>query len=411
MNVAVFAVISGGGTAGHVVPGLAVADALVARGHDPASILYVGSERGVERTMVPAAGFPLTLLPGRGIQRRVTVANIGASIGLLRAIVRAVRLVRRERPAVLLALGGYASVPAALGAVLWRVPIVVAEQNAVPGAANRLIARFAKASAVSFPNTALPRAVLTGNPVRREVRALARASDRDHARSWVGLAGEDDRVLVVAFGGSLGARRINDAVLALAHAWRARGDVALRHVIGERDWEGAADRVSALDEELARRRRENEPTLRYDAVRYENDMPIVYAAADLIICRAGASTVAELAVAGVPSVLVPLPHAPGDHQTANARAMVDAGGALLLTDAATDGDGIAALLDPLVRDHDQRERMARAARSLARPEAAERVADLVERHAGIVDAGIVDAGIVDAGITADGDESNQDGRP
>jgi UDP-N-acetylglucosamine--N-acetylmuramyl-(pentapeptide) pyrophosphoryl-undecaprenol N-acetylglucosamine transferase len=378
---AVFAMISGGGTAGHVVPGLAVADALVERGHDRSSIHYVGSERGVERTMVPAAGFPLTLLPGRGIQRRLTFDNVAAMIGLLRAIARAVRLVRRERPHVLLALGGYASVPAALGAALWRVPIVVAEQNAVPGAANRLVARFAKASAVSFPNTALPRAVFTGNPVRREVRMLAGAGHRAEARAAVGLGGEDERVLIMAFGGSLGARRINDAVLALAHLWRTRGDVALRHVIGDRDWAGAADRVSALGDELERRHRAGEPALRYSAVQYEHDMPTVYAAADLIVCRSGASTVAELAVAGVASVLVPLPHAPGDHQTANARAMVDAGGAVLLADAEAEPDRLAEVLDSLTRDRGRRGDMARAARSLARPDAAERVADLVERHA------------------------------
>jgi undecaprenyldiphospho-muramoylpentapeptide beta-N-acetylglucosaminyltransferase len=381
VNVAVFAMISGGGTAGHVVPGLAVADALVERGHDRPSIHYVGSERGVERTMVPAAGFPLTLLPGRGIQRRLTFENVAATIGLLRAIARAVRLVRRERPRVLLALGGYASVPAALGAAVWRVPIVVAEQNAVPGAANRLVARFAKASAVSFANTPLPRAVFTGNPVRHEMRTLAAKGRREEARASVGLGGGGDRVLIVAFGGSLGARRINDAILTLAHSWLARGDVALRHVIGDRDWADAADRVSAIGDELERRRRVDEPALRYDAVRYEHDMPTVYAAADLIVCRSGASTVAELAVAGLPSVLVPLPHAPGDHQTANARAMVDAGGAILLTDSEADSGRVAEVLDTLVRDRVRRDHMANAARSLARPDAAERVADLVERHA------------------------------
>jgi undecaprenyldiphospho-muramoylpentapeptide beta-N-acetylglucosaminyltransferase len=354
--------------------------------------------------MVPAAGFPLTLLPGRGIQRRFTLANVSATIGLLRAIARAVGLVRRERPAVLLALGGYASVPAALGAALWRVPIVVAEQNAVPGAANRLVARFAKASAVSFPNTALPRAVVTGNPVRREVRLLARADRRSEARASFGLEGDDDRVLIVAFGGSLGARRINDATLALARSWLARGDIALRHVIGERDWDDAAARVEALTEELDLRRRAGEAALRYDAVRYEHDMPTVYAAADLVVCRSGASTIAELAVAGVPSVLVPLPHAPGDHQTANARAMVDAGGALLLADADADADRVGETLDALVRDRGRREDMARAARSLARPDAAERVADLVERHARRVPSD-------DTGITADDGGSNKDGRP
>ena len=373
--------ISGGGTAGHVVPGLAVADALVERGHDRSSIHYVGSERGVERTMVPAAGFPLTLLPGRGIQRKLTFANIGAAAGLLRAIARAVRLVRRERPAVLLALGGYASVPAALGAALWRVPIVVAEQNAVPGAANRLIARFAKASAVSFPRTALPRAVFTGNPVRREVLELAADDRRPGARVKVGLDGEDRRVLIVAFGGSLGARRINDAIIALATMWRERDDIALRHVIGERDWPRYAEQVTALDDDLLQRVRAGGPALHYDAIRYENDMPTVYAAADLIVCRAGASTVAELAVAGVASVLVPLPHAPGDHQTANARAMADAGGAVLLTDGDATPERVRDTLDVLVRNRDTRRRMADAARSLARPDAAERVADLVEHHA------------------------------
>ena len=193
-------------------------------------------------------------------------------------------------------------------------------------------------------------------------------------------------------------------MLGLAHSWRARGDVALRHVIGDRDWAGAAARVSALGDEIDVRRRAGEPALRYDAVRYEHDMPTVYAAADLIVCRSGASTVAELAVAGVPSVLVPLPHAPGDHQTANARAMVDAGGALLLVDADAGADRLGETLDTLVRDRGRRDDMARAARTLARPDAAERVADLVERHARREKSEV-------AGITADDGISNQNGRP
>jgi undecaprenyldiphospho-muramoylpentapeptide beta-N-acetylglucosaminyltransferase len=376
---AVFAMISGGGTAGHVVPGLAVAAALVERGHDPTTIHYVGSERGVERTMVPAAGFALTLLPGRGIQRRLTVDNLGATLGLVRAMVRAVQLVRRDRPRVLLALGGYASVPAALGAALFRVPIVVAEQNAVPGAANRLVARFAKASAVSFAGTALPRAVVTGNPVRNEVRTVD-ADARSAARRALGM-GDDERVLVVAFGGSLGARRINDAVVALAESWEARSDITLRHVVGERDWDFYAPRLAEIDERRRAREDAGRPALQYDAVRYEHDMPTVYAAADLVLCRAGASTVAELAVVGLPSVLIPLPGAPGDHQTANARAMVAAGGARLLPDSETTSASVGAVLDELVVDRAARASMARGARTLARPDAAARVADLLERHA------------------------------
>ena len=160
------AIIAGGGTAGHVVPGLAIASELVARGVPPEQVHYVGSARGIETRLVPEAGFPLTVLPGRGIQRRLTLENVRSVFGLLAAIVAGIRLVRRLRPAVVVGLGGYASVPCVIGAVLWRVPIVVAEQNAVPGAANRLAGRFAKACAVSFEGVDLPNAIWTGNPVR-----------------------------------------------------------------------------------------------------------------------------------------------------------------------------------------------------------------------------------------------------
>lgn len=177
-----FAIIAGGGTAGHVHPGLAIAEALVARGHGRDEIHYVGSERGMERDLVPEAGFPLVLLPGRGIQRRLTLENVGSAWGLVRALVRSMGIVGRLRPRVVVSLGGYASVPCAVAAGLRRVPVVVAEQNAVPGAANRLVSRWAKASAISFPGTDLPRAVLTGNPVCREMLAIDRTGERDAAR-------------------------------------------------------------------------------------------------------------------------------------------------------------------------------------------------------------------------------------
>ena len=368
-----WAIIAGGGTAGHVSPGLAIAGALVDAGHPADSIHYVGSERGIETRLVPAAGFSLTVLPGRGLQRRFSSDNIGAAWGLLRAFVRAFRLLGELRPRVVVALGGYASVPAAFAAVCRRVPIVVAEQNAVPGMANRVAGRFAKVCAVSFPGTALPRAVVTGNPVREEIRVLDRAARRDAARSAFGAG--HGRVLVAAFGGSLGARRINEAVLGLADAWSDRDDVVLRHVIGERDWEHYSERVRARV--LANDR----GLLRYDAVRYEDDMAALYAAADLVVCRSGASSVAELALVGLPAVFVPLPGAPGDHQTANARAVVEAGGAVLVTDAELDATRLAEVLAPLVGDDVLRARMSQAAASLARPGAAQAVAKLVEEHA------------------------------
>jgi UDP-N-acetylglucosamine--N-acetylmuramyl-(pentapeptide) pyrophosphoryl-undecaprenol N-acetylglucosamine transferase len=368
-----FAVIAGGGTAGHVSPGLAIARALVDAGHPQSTIHYVGSERGIEARLVPAAGFPLTLLPGRGIQRRLTTDNVAAAWGLVRAFGHAFTLLGRLRPRVVVALGGYASVPAAVAAVLRRIPVVVAEQNAVPGLANRLTGRFAKACAVSFPNTPLPRAVMTGNPVRDEVRSLDRPARRAGVRSAYGVG--DDRVLIAAFGGSLGARHVNEAVLGLAEAWHDRADVAIRHVIGERDWERYADRVAA------RRAATAAGGLRYEAVRYEDDMPSLYAAADLAVCRSGASSVAELAVVGLPAVLVPLPGAPGDHQTANARALVDVGAAALVPDADLDAARLGSVLDPLVRDPERRARMGLAAGTIARRDAARAVAELVEAHA------------------------------
>src|SRR5579885_2749189 len=154
-----WAVIAGGGTAGHVVPGLAVARALVERGHPASSIHWVGSRRGSEGRTVPAAGFEVTLLPGRGIQRRLTVENVGAVAGLAEAQARALALLRARRPSVVLTLGGWASVSCALAAASLRIPLVVAEQNAVPSASNRLVGRFAAACAVPFPGTPLPHAV------------------------------------------------------------------------------------------------------------------------------------------------------------------------------------------------------------------------------------------------------------
>src|SRR5690606_1005585 len=223
-----FALIAGGGTAGHVQPAIAIARALVERGHRRTSIELVGSERGIESRLVPEAGFELTLLPGWGIQRRISWQNVKSVAALVVALVRAWRLVGRRRPRVVVSVGGYASVPCALAAVVRRVPIVVAEQNAAPGAANRLVGRFAKACAVSFPGTPLPRAVVTCNPVRPAVLAIDRARDAAAARTTLGIA--PGRRVVLVFGGSLGALRINRAAVEAARLWAGRGDLHVRHI-------------------------------------------------------------------------------------------------------------------------------------------------------------------------------------
>jgi UDP-N-acetylglucosamine--N-acetylmuramyl-(pentapeptide) pyrophosphoryl-undecaprenol N-acetylglucosamine transferase len=369
--------LAGGGTAGHVVPALAVAGALVARGHPPGALHFVGSARGQEARLVPEAGFSVTLLPGRGIARRLSrravVDNIGAVAGLGRAVVRATAVVARRRPAVVLSVGGYASVPAAAAAVLFRRPLVLHEQNAVPGSANRLFGRFACASAVSFEGTALPRAVVTGNPVRPEIRALDRSpAGVAAARAALGLPA-GPVVVVAVVGGSLGSRQINQAVFELVRAWSDRADVAVRHAVGARDW-------AAVQATLPRPPADG---LTYHPVEYEHRMALLLAAADVVVCRSGGS-VAELAAAGLPSVLVPLPGAPGDHQTANAAALADAGAAVVVPDAELTGGRLAAELGPLVGGPGataRRAAMAAAAAALGRPDAADRVADLLERHA------------------------------
>jgi UDP-N-acetylglucosamine--N-acetylmuramyl-(pentapeptide) pyrophosphoryl-undecaprenol N-acetylglucosamine transferase len=365
-----YALIAGGGTAGHVQPALAIARALVERGHPRGSVELVGSERGIEARLVPEAGFELTLLPGRGLQRKLSLQNIRSLGALVVALWRAWRLVGRRRPAVVVSVGGYASVPCALAAVVRRVPIVVAEQNAQPGAANRLVSRFARACAVSFPDTPLRRAVVTGNPVRPEILAIDRARDAVGARAKLDV--EPGRRVVLIFGGSLGALRINRAAVDAARRWAGRGDLHIRHIVGARDW----DEIIAGGPPVP-----PDAPLHYQAVRYEDDMPTSLAAADLAVCRSGSSTSFELLAAGLPAVLVPSPYVTADHQTANARHLVDAGAAVLVPDAELDGERLVAEADALLADPARLDAMARAARAAARPSAADDIAALVEEHA------------------------------
>ncbi len=371
-----WAVIAGGGTAGHVMPGLSVARELLRRGTPREALHWVGSTRGVETRLVPEAGFNLTALPGSGFRRRIAVANASSAAGLLQAFARSRRLLRRWRPAVVIGLGGYASAACGAAAAVQRVPLVIAEQNAVPGAANRVLSRFASAAATAFEHTQLRGARFTGNPVRSEVCAVDRAAARDEARASLGV--KDGRRLVAVFGGSLGARSINEAVAAAAfnsrHSyWQERDDLQVRHISGRRDHGEIAERLAATD--LSGHR------LLYDLVCYEDDMAAVYAAADAVVCRAGATTVAELAVTGAPAVLVPLPGAPRDHQTANAKALAAIGASVTVPDCELDAARLVSEVDKLLSGGARSEAMALRGAVAARHDAAAAVVDLVEECA------------------------------
>lgn len=363
-----WALVAGGGTAGHLLPGLAVAGALVARGHDPASIHFVGAERGPEAELVPAAGFTVEVLPGRGIQRRLTPANLKAVLDLLRALVRGIAIVRRRRPAVVVVLGGYASFACGVGAVLGRVPLVLLEQNRRAGAVNRVLRRFARAAAVSFEGTDLPRATVTGNPLRPEIRAMAEHPDRDGACAALGLPA--DRTVVAVFSGSLGSRRINDAVRGLVDRWADRADLAIRHAVGRGNFDAYAAHLPVLPE----------GGLLYQVVPYEDRMHLLLDAADAAVTRAG-GTVFELMAAGLPAVLVPLPIATRDHQTANAEAVAAAGGAVVVADNELDVDRLEHELGALLADPAALAARSRAMRSAAVVDAAERAAAVVEEAA------------------------------
>ena len=364
-----WALVAGGGTAGHLNPGLAVARALVQAGHPAADIHFVGAARGPESELVPAAGFSVDVLPGRGIQRKLTVANFGAIVDLVRAMASGIAIVRRRRPSVVVVLGGYASFACGVGAVLARVPLVLMEQNAKAGAVNRVLRRFASASAVSFAGTDLPRSTVTGNPLRVEIRELAEQPDRDAARAdarkELGLP--LDRIVVAVFAGSLGSRRINDAVLGLVERWRDRSDVAIRHVIGRYGYSSGSDPMPALPPD----------GLVYQVVPYEDRMHLLLAAADVAVTRSGGS-VFELMASGLPAILVPLPIAPRDHQAANAASVVAAGGAIAVVDQEFDTDRLERELGGLLAHPDRLLAMSEAMRAAATVDAAERVARVIE---------------------------------
>jgi UDP-N-acetylglucosamine:LPS N-acetylglucosamine transferase len=293
-------------------------------------------------------------------------------LGLLWASLRSVGSFLAHRPGIVVVVGGYASFPAGFAAAVTRVPLVLVNIDAVPGAVIAVLGRFAAACAAAFPDTDLPRMTVTGTPVQPEMGSLDRsAKGREAARTALGLPGR--RQTLAAFGGSLGARRINGAVADLAERWSGREAMSIYHVAGRRDFTQFAVEESESGGDGSR--------LAYRVVPFEDRMPDVYQAADVFVCRSGAMTVAELTVAGVPSILVPLPGAPRDHQTRNAEALVAAGAAILIPDAECDGARLMKEVETLLGDAHRLGAMSAAARGLGHPDAAAKIAELVRAHA------------------------------
>jgi UDP-N-acetylglucosamine:LPS N-acetylglucosamine transferase len=349
----------------------AVAEALRQRGVATSGLRFVASRRGQESTLLASSDIAVTLLPGRGVRRsfapQALLDNIGAVAALLAAVAMATIHVRRWRPSAVVSLGGYASFATSLAAVLWRCPLVLVELDVEPGTAQRLLARFARARCTAFP-TSDPKAVVTGMPLRAEVVAVRRSpSDQQKARATFEPPIDDRRRVVVVMTGSLGATSVNRAVLELAARWSTRSDRTLIHVSGRRDYEMVRRTAPATD------------GLDYRIVEFA-DMAKLWAVADVAICRAGASTLAELTTLAIPSIIVPLPRM-GEHQTKNAQVVVDAGGATMVLDHECTGARLDETLET-VMEPDALARMAERAGTLAHADGAGAIASVILNIAG-----------------------------
>lgn len=349
--------LAGGGTAGHTSPLLATADAL--RRTDPeVEVTALGTPRGLEVRVVPEAGYPLELVPPVPLPRRPSMDLLRVPGRLSGAVSAALDVIDRVQPAVVVGFGGYVSVPAYLAARRRHVPIVVHEGNALPGIANKVGARLTTHVATSFPGTPLRHAVYTGLPIRPMISRLDREAVRVEARETFGLDG--DRPTLLVTGGSQGARRLNQSVSA-AHRALADAGIQVLHVVGATG-------------EAAVERREGDPP--YVVVPYVDRMDLAYAAADLVVCRAGANTVTETAAVGLPAVFVPLPIGNGE-QELNARPVVDAGGGLLVRDSAFTPEWVAVTLPALVADAPRLREMSSAAAELIPRDADDKLARMV----------------------------------
>lgn len=345
--------ITGGGTGGHVFPGIAAAAALVARGAD---VHWLGTRAGMESRLVPASGIPVSYLRVKGVRGKHLLEKLIAPVLLFAAILQAVGVVRRLRPDCVLGTGGFVAGPGGLAARLLGVPLVVHEQNAVAGTTNRLLSRIAARILLGLPGPFAhnPRARVVGNPVRAAIAALPAPAERFRARP----AG---RLRLLVLGGSQGARVLNEVLPQAIALMPAASRPEVLHQCGVA---GQAECVARYAEEGVEARVHS----------FIADMADAYAWADLVVCRAGALTVSELAVAGLGSVLVPLPGAIDDHQNANAGWLEGAGAAIRCSQDRFTPDWLAATLQRLAQSPAGLLEMAASARSLARPHAADEVA-------------------------------------
>ncbi len=350
--------IAGGGTGGHLFPGIALAEEVVTR-HPQNSVLFVGTARGLESKVLPQTGFPLELIDAVGLKRKGLSGFLAGLLKLPRALFASMRILRKFDPDVVVGVGGYASGPVVLAAWLLRIPTAIQEQNALPGFTNRVLGHFARATFIAFEEArrrlAGGRIYLLGNPIRR---AFLDNYLKPHPTASA------DRFTILITGGSQGAHVLNDRVAgALELLTDLRDRLFVMHQTGDSDRNAIAERYAKSG-------------ISAEVNAFISDMSGVYARADLVVCRAGATTLAELTACKRASILVPFPFAADDHQTVNARALVDAGAAVMIAEQELTPERLATEIRALITDDTLRRQMERAAGTLGRPQAAKEIADV-----------------------------------
>jgi len=348
-------ILAGGGTGGHVIPALAIAQEL--QKQFSAEILFIGTSRGIENRLVPNAGFPLRLVDVGALKNVGWMTRFKTLFDLPGAVWTAGSILSEFRPEVVIGVGGYASGPAMLAAILRRIPTLIFEPNAVPGFANRVVAPFVSAAAVHFEETGryFRRSVVTGVPVRQAF-----------------FHGDNELVTptLLVFGGSQGAHAINQTLIQAAPELLQRiPQLHIVHQTGEADYNDAKAAYANLSN-------------RVEVYRFIDDMPAFFSRATLLVCRSGASTVAEVTAAGKPAILVPFPRAADDHQKRNAEALVRAGAAVLLEQSQLTRERLIATVTSLLTDQSRLKAMGQAARESSHPDAAREIAEIAARLAG-----------------------------
>jgi len=352
--------VMAGGTGGHVYPALAVARALQKESQE---VVWLGTLRGLESRVVPAAGIDIEWISIKGLRRKGVVAFVIAPLQIAWALLQALAVIFRRRPAAVLGMGGFVSGPGGVAAWLTRRPLVIHEQNAAAGLTNRLLARLARVVLQAFPGSfnSLANVETVGNPVREDIAAVPEPGAR--------YPGREGPLRLLVLGGSQGALSLNKTVPAALALLPGNARPLVRHQCGERTIDAARDAYDATGVEV-------------ELLPFIEDMAAAYAWADLVVCRAGALTVAELCAVGLPAVFIPYPSAVDDHQTANARSMVDADAAAIMQECDLTDQSLAELLTNWLCDRSELQSRAARARALSRPDALRRISSICLELAG-----------------------------